>query len=125
MKKGLLILSVACLILFRPGPGLAETRVYVSFSIGGAVAIGAGVLYWSFSYTSQVSEQKPSEENPGRLSSTTDASELNPPRDIQLFSQLTPQPLTAQERTRADFTSAIDGPYAASTVELPLLIFRW
>ncbi|MBI3995853.1 MAG: hypothetical protein HY349_07745 [Nitrospirae bacterium] len=121
MKKGLLILSVTCLILFRPGPGLAETRVYVSFSVGGAAVIGAGILYWSVSYTSQVSQRKPQEENPGRLFPATDASETDP------FQALQPEPqqVPHEEPIRADFTGIPDGLRAASWVEVPLLVFRW
>jgi hypothetical protein len=121
MRRGILILVVAFLIVFRPGLGRAETRVYVSVSVDGAAVIGAGVLYWSLSYTSRVSEHRSPEQNPGVLSLTTDASRSNSPRSTRLI----PQSQTAEERTRADFASIPDGPRAASSVEMPLLVFRW
>jgi hypothetical protein len=124
MKRGILILAMVFVMVLRPSLTRAETHVYVSFSVGGAVVIGAGVVYWGFSYTSQVSERKSPEENPNRRSVTA-ASASNSLRSIQLLPILMPQPFTAEERTRADFSPAPEGPRAASSVEVPLLIFRW
>jgi len=121
MRRGILILAIAFLIVFRPSLGRAETRVYVNFSVGGAVVIGAGALFWSLSTTSQVSQNKPSEKNPGRLSLTTDASDPGFLRDIQLV----PPSLPAEARTLADITLILPAPSEASSVEVPLLIFRW
>lgn len=124
MKRGILILMVAFLVILRPSLSRAETHVYVSFSVGGAVVIGAGVVFWSFSYTSQVSERKPSEKNPD-LSLTATASATNPLRAIQPVPQPIPQFLSAEGRARADFTSIPDGPRATSSIEVPLFVFRW
>lgn len=121
MRRGILILAIAFVMIVRPSPGRAETRVYVNVSVGGAVMIGAGALFWSFSYTSQVSQNKPLEKNPGRLSLTTNAFDPGSLRDIQLI----PQSLPAEERTRVDITTLLYAPYETSSVEVPLLIFRW
>lgn len=123
MKRGILILTVAFVICLRPSLSRAETHVYVSFSVGGAVVIGAGVVFWGFSYTSQVSERKPSEENPGLLTSTASATRTL--HAVQPVPQPIPQFLSAGERTRADFTPVTDSPHAVSSIELPLLVFRW
>ncbi len=125
MRRGILILAIAFVMIVRPVPGRAETRVYVNVSVGGAVVIGAGALFWSFSYTSQVSLNKPSEKNPGRLSLTTNAFDPGSLRDIQLIPQLIPQSLPAEERTCVAITSLLHVPYETSSVEVPLLIFRW
>ncbi|MBI3597826.1 MAG: hypothetical protein HY203_11815 [Nitrospirae bacterium] len=129
MKRRLLIPAVILFMIFRPTLGRAETHVSVTFSVGGAVVIGAGVFYWGVSYTSRVSEYTPSEENPDRLSLTKDFAERNPSRTIRFLPQLLPQfvpPLVpVGERTRADFVSLLNDPRTASTVELPLFVFCW
>lgn len=120
MRRGILILAVAGLILFRPSLCPAATRVYVSFSVVGAVVVGAGVLFWRLSYTSRVGEHTPSEERPDRLSLTT-ASESDPPLGIRIA----PQRFASEDRSRVDdrpFTNDLRVP---SSLEVPLLVFRW
>ncbi len=125
MKRLILTSVIVLFMIFRPGPVRAETRVYVSVSVGGAAVIGAGILYWGFSYTSQVSEHKPSDENSGRLSPTAPASEPNSPRTVHIMPQLIPKPVTTQEPAAADAIFVSAGPFASSSVELPLLVIRW
>ena len=121
MRWRFLIPVMIFFMIASPSLSRADTRVYVSFSVGGAAVIGAGILYWSVSYTSQVSQRKPPEENPGRLFPATDASETDP------FQALQPEPqqVPHEEPIRADFTGIPDGLRAASWVEVPLLVFRW
>jgi len=125
MKQAALILIIAFVMILRPSPGRAETHVYVSFSVGGAVVIGAGVVFWGFSYTSQVSERKSPEENPDGLSLTPSASASSPSRSIKLLSMRLPQSFTAEDQTRAGIIPAPYGPRAAPSVEVPLLVLRW
>jgi hypothetical protein len=117
MKRRFLIPLIGILIFFGPNLARADSQVYVSFSVGGAVVVGAGVIYWGVSSSSRVSESPPSEENPSRL------------RTIQFLPQLPPQfvqPLfSIGERTRADFGSIPNDSRLASLVELPLFVFRW
>jgi hypothetical protein len=111
--------------MLRPTPGRAETHIYVSFSVGGAVVIGAGVVFWSLSYTSRVSERKPREENPNRRPLFTSASASSPVPFMNLRSIHRPRPYTAEEGSRGDLIPAPDGPRAASSVGVPLLVLRW
>jgi hypothetical protein len=122
VKRGILILSIVFVTVFRPSLSRAETHVYVTFSIGGAVVVGAGVVAWSFSYSSQVSEHKPSQESPGRLFLTMISSESGPLRMIQDGQNRLPQfiPQISEIATRLS-----NGPRAVSTVEVPLFILRW
>lgn len=117
MKRRFLIRLVGLLILFGPNPARADSQVYVSFSVGGAVVIGAGVIYWGVSSSSRVSESAPSEKNPDRL------------RTVQFLPRLPPQsvqPLVSVgEPSRVDFGSIPDDSRVASLVELPLFVFRW
>ena len=117
MKRWFLIPVVAFLMFFGPNPARADSQVYVSFSVGGAVVIGAGVVYWGVSSSSRVSRYTPSEEDPNRL------------RTVQFFPQLLPHfvqtHLPLEERTDADFATFSNDPHAASLVELPLFVFRW
>ena len=117
MKRRFLIPAVALLILFGPRLARADSQVYVSFSVGGAVVIGAGVIYWGVSSSSRVSQYTPSEEDPNRL------------RTIQFLPQLFPQldqpNLLLGERPRADVVSLPKDSRAVSVVELPLFVFRW
>jgi len=129
MKRRFLIPLVGLLILFGPTLARADSQVYVSFSVGGAVVIGAGVIYWGVSSSSRVSESAPPEENPNRLSLRKNGSAENPVRTIQFVPQLSPQFVQPHvpigERTRADFGSIPNDSRVASLVELPLLVFRW
>jgi len=117
MKLRFLIPAVAIFILFGPKVARGDSQVYVSFSVGGAVVIGAGVIYWGVSSSSRVSQYTPSEEDPNRL------------RTIQFLPQLLPQFVQPHvplgERTRADFVSLPNNSRAATIIELPLFVFRW
>ncbi len=125
MKRVILILAVVFLMVLRPGLSWAETRVYVSFSVGGAVAIGAGFLFWGISYSSRVSERISPEENPNRRSLITGASASNSQPSIQLLPIQMSQPITKDERTPADFLPAPQDPRTALSIEAPLLVLRW
>lgn len=87
---------------------VAETRVYVSFSIGGAVIVGGGLLFWSLTYASRVSQDEPDPQAaPSLISSLTDTHERREVTATDLFAEnrpgLVPPPL----------------------LELPLFVFRW
>jgi len=117
MKRRFLIRLVGLLILFGPNLARADSQVYVSVSVGGAVVVGAGVIYWGVSSGSRVSATAPSEENPSRL------------RTIQFLPHLPPQfvqPIVpVGEGSRAEFGSIPNDSPSASLVELPLFVFRW
>jgi len=117
MKRWFLIPVVAFLMFFGPNPARADSQVYVSFSVGGAVVIGAGVVYWGVSSSSRVSRYTPSEGDRNRL------------RTFQFFPQFYPQfdqPLVPLGgRNRADSVSLAAHSRSASIVELPLFVFRW
>ncbi|HET6465351.1 MAG TPA: hypothetical protein VFH55_07060 [Nitrospiria bacterium] len=117
MKRRILIPAVALLILFGPKMAWADSQVYVSFSVGGAVVIGAGVIYWGVSSGSRVSRYTPSEEDPNRLRTI----QFLP----QLFPQFDPPNVLLGERPRADFASLPNDSRTVSVVELPLFVFRW
>lgn len=122
MRRGILTLAIVFVMVLRPSLTRAETHVYVSFSVGGAVVIGAGIVAWSFSYSSQVSEHKPAEESPSRLSLTMESSESGPLRMIQDGQKRLPQLIPQRPEV---ITRLSNGPRAASSVEVPLLVFRW
>jgi hypothetical protein len=117
MKRRFLTRLVGLLILFCPNLARADSQVYVSVSVGGAVVIGAGVVYWGVSSSSRVSESPPSEESPNRLHAIQFLPQL-PPQFVQSL-------LPIGERTRADFGSIPIDARVASLVELPLFVFRW
>jgi len=129
MNHRVLIPVVALLILFGPNPARADSHVSVSFSVGGAVVIGAGVIYWGVSSGSRVSESAPSDENPNRFSLTKDGYARNPSSKIRfpppLLPPFLPPPVPVVEWMRADFVSLPNDSRAASIVELPLFVFRW
>jgi len=124
MKMGWPALAAVFLAIAFPNPVRAETHVYVSFSVGGAFVIGAGVVFWSFSYASQVSETKSPEERPDRLLRTT-ASDLPSRSGIESGLNRVPKSLTTDDRTRADSIFLPDGPREAPSLEVPLFTFRW
>ncbi len=87
---------------------VAETRVYVSFSIGGAVIVGGGLLIWSLTYASQVSRNEPDlQAAPSLISSFTDAPEGREATATDLFAEKRPEPVPPP------------------LLELPLFVFRW
>ncbi|HUK55544.1 MAG TPA: hypothetical protein VLY20_02690 [Nitrospiria bacterium] len=120
-------------LIFWPGPARAETHVSVTFSVGGVVVIGAGAIFWSFSYTSRVGELRPSQETPDRLSLTTDSSEIKPPRAVQFFPSFftsvlppsVPRPVSDGGAPAAGYVPVPTGPRAPSVLELPLWVWRW
>jgi hypothetical protein len=120
MDHRFLISVGALLILFAPYPARADSHVSVSFSVGGAVVIGAGVIYWGVSSGPRVGESTPSDENPNRLSLTNDgfARKLSPAIRFR-------PPYNGDKRPRADFVSLPNDSRAAPIVELPLFVLRW
>jgi hypothetical protein len=129
MKRRYLIPVVVLLSLLGPNLARANSQVYVSFSVGGAVVIGAGVIYLGVSSSSRVSDSTPSEENPNRVSLTPPGSVENPLRTLYFLPQLLPhflQPLVPPgEQPHGNFGFLPNNSRAASTVELPIFVFRW
>lgn len=125
MKRRILIPAVVLFMLFWPCPSRAETHVVVTFSVGGAVVIGAGVLFWGISTSTRVSEHNPSGEKSNRLSLSTDQSAPRPTRSARRVTQLIPHPVATEGRTGVEFSPFPEGPVESSSVEIPLLVFRW
>lgn len=117
MKRVFLIPVFVGLTVFSPAPSYAETRVYVTFSVGGAVVIGAGMVYWSISSTSRVSEHKPSVEAMSDLplpaAGTAFRFQSND-RQAMKPDPVLPEPMPILP-VRQD----------TSQIEIPLLVFRW
>jgi hypothetical protein len=125
MKRRILIPAVVLFMLSWPGPSRAETHVYVSFSVGGAVVIGAGVLFWGISYSSRVSENEAPGGPSNRLSLATEKSAPKPTRSVRLITELIPQPAATEARTRFELGPVSRGPAESAFVGMPLLVFRW
>ena len=96
------------MILWPIATSAGETRVFVSFSIGGAVIVGGGLLFWSFTYTSRVSQNEPDPgTTPSRVRSLTEAPGQTQQTAADLWVERWPEPVQPLP------------------IELPLWVFRW
>jgi hypothetical protein len=96
-----------CLMVSPLSAWGAETRVYVSFSIGGAIALGGGLLLWNLHYVERLSKtapEPPPEERLSRLAQTGSQE----PRQVE-------PPRIGEEVALAP----------VSRVEVPLFRFQW
>lgn len=109
MKRTVIALVMGLSLALWPfEDSVAETRVYVSFSVGGAVIVGGGLLIWSLTYASRVSQNEPDPQAaPFLISSLTDASERREATATDLFVEKRPEPVPPP------------------LLELPLWVFRW
>jgi hypothetical protein len=106
--RRIVVFALGFLLMAPPFSALgAETRVYVTFSVGGAIALGGGLLLWNIHYVERLSKKEPigpREEGLARLRQTGSQE----PRQAEL-------PQTREEVTLA----------SASRLEVPLFRFRW
>ena len=109
MKRTVIALVIGLSLALWPfEDSVAETRVYVSFSIGGAVIVGGGLLIWSLTYSSQVSRNEPDlPAAPSLIGSFTGVREGRETTATDLFVEKRPEPVPPP------------------LLELPLLVFRW
>jgi hypothetical protein len=96
-----LLIAALALTVGSPSAGAAETRVYFSISVGGAMVVGGGLLFWSLTYGSVRVSKRGTEPQPipSLLSSVGDD----------------PLPLHSDRSTDPN----------EDLIRLPLLIYRW
>lgn len=112
MKIGIVTLLVLLILAVRPGATEASTQVRVQFTVGGAVMVGAGVIFWGISYriASGLSGRVPSEADP------PDSPTAGRMRLLRLSEHLRSDPkatLDEDENNRPDL------------IEFQLFRFRW
>jgi len=124
MKRTVVALVLGLSLALWPfEDSVAETRVYVSFSIGGAVIVGGGLLIWSLTYASQVSQFVPRIEHSSHL--RFEVNEPNPQAAPSLIGSFTGV-REGRETTATDlFVEKRPEPVPPPLLELPLLVFRW
>ena len=64
MKRSVLILILGWPLAFWPFAAEAASRVYVSFGVGGAVAVGSGLVFWNVGYAREL--KRPPETEPSQ-----------------------------------------------------------
>lgn len=100
---------VAALLL--PSAVSAETRVYVTFSVGSAIAVGGGLIFWGVSYSTRVSRnlESPTVSDP---SSGPSAASFQAPDRSNGFLMEPPDTIPRNPRD-------------AGLPGLPLFVYRW
>ena len=112
MKRIVVLLAAAVtLTLGSPASGAAETQVYVSIGVGGAVVVGGGLLLWGLTYTSQISRRDTEPNVMSSFLSSIDDSFENRPR-IMTDGHLS-------------FTLDRGSFKGENLLRLPLFIYRW
>lgn len=113
-KSSLTVIVMTVSLLFGSGiPQAAETRVYIQFSVGGAVMVGGGILWWGITQRTRVS------------------------RNLQASAPLDPHPFFFDDKTNGITSLSFHqrervqkeggNPFHAPPMpfQIPLFVYRW